>query len=102
MYGHKDRRLNSDTKAMQEYQQLRNESVRIYANRLKGSWKRAGWSLITQEVVLYDMAWAGLRHALKMKVRPWISSGKNRFHTLDQLLDCAAASEFKTDDKKPG
>jgi len=28
------------------------------------------------EVVLYDMAWAGLRHALKMKVRPWISTGK--------------------------
>jgi len=48
------------------------------------------------------MAWAGLRHALKTKVRPWISSGKERFDTLDQLFDCAAASEFKPDDKKPG
>jgi hypothetical protein len=54
------------------------------------------------EVVLYDMAWASLRHALKTKVRPWISSGKDRFNTLDQLFDCAAASEFKPDDKKPG
>jgi hypothetical protein len=102
MYGDKDRRLNSATKAMQEYQQLPNESVRIYANRLKANWRRAGWSLITHEVVLYDMAWAGLRHALKTKVRPWISSGKDRFDTLDQLFDCAAASEFKPDDKKPG
>jgi len=48
------------------------------------------------------MAWAGLRHALKTKVRPWIPSGKERFDTLDQLFDCAAASEFKPDDKKPG
>jgi hypothetical protein len=48
------------------------------------------------------MALAGLRHALKAKVRPWISTGKDRFDTLDQLFDCAAASEFKPDDKKPG
>jgi hypothetical protein len=54
------------------------------------------------EVVLYDMAWVGLRHALKTKVRPRISTGKDRFDTLDQLFDCAAASEFKLDDKKPG
>jgi len=102
MYGDKDRRLNSATKAMQEYQQLPNESVRIYANRLKANWRRAGWSLITHEVVLYDMAWAGLWHVLKTKVRPWISSRKDRFDTLDQLIDCAAASEFKPDDKMPG
>jgi hypothetical protein len=54
------------------------------------------------EVVLYDMVWAGLRHALKTKVRAWISSGKDRFDTLDQLFHCAAASEFKPDDNKPG
>jgi len=41
-------------------------------------------------------------NALKTKVRPWISSGKDRFDTLDQLFDCAAALEFKPDDKKPG
>jgi hypothetical protein len=102
MYGHKDRRLNSGTKAMQGYQQLPNEAVRVYANRLKANWRRAAWNLITHEVVLYDMVWAGLRHTLKMKVRPWISSGKDRFDTLDQLFDCATASEFKLDDKKPG
>jgi len=102
MYGDKDRRLNSATKAMQEYQQLPNESVRAYANRLKPNWRRASWSLITHEVILYDMAWARLGHTLKMKVRPWISSGTDRFDTSDRLFDCAAVSEFKPDDKKPG
>jgi len=102
MYQDKDRRLNSATKAMQEYQQLPNESVRIDTNRLKANWRRASWSFITHEVVLYVMAWAGPRHALPTKVRPWISSGEDRFDTLDQLFDCAVASEFKPDDKKPG
>jgi hypothetical protein len=37
-----------------------------------------------------------------MKVRPWISSGRDRFDTLHQLFDCAAASEFTPDHKKPG
>jgi hypothetical protein len=87
---------------MQKYQQLPNEAVRVYANCLKANWRRAGWNLITHKLVLYDMAWTGRRHALKMKVRPWISSGKDRFDTLDQLFDCALASEFKPDDKKPG
>jgi hypothetical protein len=54
------------------------------------------------EVVLYDMAWAGLRHPLMTKFRPWISSGKDRFDTLDQLFDCAAALQFEPADKKPG
>jgi hypothetical protein len=49
-----------------------------------------------------DMAWAGLRHALKTQVRPWIFSRKDRSNILDQLLDCAAASEFKPDDTTPG
>jgi len=53
------------------------------------------------EVVLYDMAWVGLKHALKMNARPSISSGKDRFDTLDQLFNCRAASEFKLDNKKP-
>jgi len=44
----------------------------------------------------------GLRHALKMKVRPSISSRKDRLDTFNQLFDCTAASEFKPDDKKPG
>jgi hypothetical protein len=46
-----------------------------------------------------DLALAGLHHALQMKVRPWISSGKELFTTLDQRFDCAAASKFKLDDK---
>jgi hypothetical protein len=101
MYGDKDRHHNSATKAMHEYQQLPNESVRTYANRLQANWRGAGWSLITHEVVLYDMAWVGLWHTRKKKVRPWISSGKDRFDTLDQLFHCVAASEFKPDEKKP-
>jgi len=102
MYGVKDRCLNSSTKAMQEYQQLPNKAVRVYANCLKVNWSRASWNLITHELVPYDMAWAGLRPTLKMKVRPLISSSKDRFDTLDQLFDSAAASEFKPNNKKPG
>jgi hypothetical protein len=86
---------------MQEYQQLPNESVRIYANRLKSNWRTPGCSLIPEEVVLYDMAWAGVQHALKTKVRPWISRGKDRFDTLNQHFNCAVASEFKPDVKMP-
>jgi len=70
MYQDKDGHLNSAMKAMQEYQQLSNEAVRVYTNCLKANWRRAGWNLIMHEVVLYDMAWAGLRHALETKVRP--------------------------------
>ena len=54
MYGDKDRRFNSATTAMQVYQPLPNESVRVYANSLKANWRRAGRNLITHEVVLYD------------------------------------------------
>jgi len=86
---------------MQEYQQLPNESVRIYANRLKTNWRRAGRSLIMHEVVLYLMAWVGLSQTPKTKGRPWISSGKDRFDTLNQLFNCAAASEFKLHNMKP-
>jgi hypothetical protein len=42
MNGDKDRHLNSATKGMKQYQQLPNESVRIYANRLKANRTRAG------------------------------------------------------------
>jgi len=87
---------------MQKYEQLPNEAVRVYANRLTANWRRAGWNLITQEVVLYDMAPTVLWYPLKRKVRPWIYSGRDRFDTLDQLFDCAVALEFKLDDKKPG
>jgi hypothetical protein len=102
MYCDKGRHLTSATKAMQEYQQLPNEEGRVYANRVESNWKRAGWNLITHEEVLYNMSWAGLQHALNTKVKPCISSGKDRFDTIDHLFDCAAASEFKQDDKKPG
>jgi hypothetical protein len=101
MYRDKERCLNSATKTMQEYQQLPNAAVRVYANRLKANWRRAGWNQITHEVVLYDMARAGVRHALKTKVRPRISSDIDRFDTLPQLFDYVAASVFQPDDKKP-
>ena len=52
MYRDRDRHPNSATKAMQEYHQLPNESVQVYANRLKANWRRAGWNLIMHEVVL--------------------------------------------------
>jgi hypothetical protein len=54
------------------------------------------------EVVLYGMSCAGLRYTLMAKVRPWITSGKEMFDTLDQLFDRVVASEFKSEDKSPG
>jgi len=102
MNGDTDRSVNSAAKAIQEYQQLPNESVQIYTNRLKANWRTAGRNLISQKVFLYDMAWAGLLHVLKTKGRPSISSGKIIFDKLNPLLDCAAASVFKPDEKTPG
>jgi len=102
MYGHTDKSHNSATKALKEYQQLPDEAVQVYTNRLQANWRIVGCNRITNEVVLYDVAWAALRHALKTKDSPWISSAKDRFDTLGQLFDYAVASEFKPDDKKPG
>jgi hypothetical protein len=101
MYKDNDSCLNSATKSMLEYQLLPNQSVRIYANCLKGNWRRAGGNLITHEVIVCDIAWVGLPHTLKMKVSPWISSSNDRFNTIDQLFDCAAASVFQPDIKMP-
>jgi len=63
---------------------------------------RAGWTQITCKVVLYDLALAGLRHALQMIITPWISTGNNKSEKVDQLLDCAGSSQFKPNDKMPG
>jgi hypothetical protein len=94
LYRDKERRLNSAMEAMQEYEQLPNAAVRVYANRLKANWRRAGWNQITHEVIIYGMARAGVPHALKTNVRPRISSDKDRFDKLPQLFDCVAASVF--------
>jgi hypothetical protein len=94
------RRLTSATNAMQQYQALPNEVVRVYANRLKANWRKDGWNQI--KVVQYDMACAGLQHAHHMNVRPWISSGIDKLDVLDKFFHFAVASEFKLDDKKPG
>lgn len=102
MFRDNDRFLNSAMTTMQENQQLPNESVREYCNCLNANWRRAGRSLIAHQVVLYDMVWAGLWHALMMKVKPWISRGKDRFNRLDHLFDCVAALELNLHDKIPG
>ena len=47
------------------------------------------------------MALEGLHHTLKTKVRSWISSRKDRFDTLEQLFNCAVASQVKPDNKTP-
>ena len=68
MYGDKDRRLKSAMKAMQDYQQLSNGSVRVYANLMKANCRRAGWNQSTHDDVLHDIARSGLRHVLKKKL----------------------------------
>jgi hypothetical protein len=102
MYGDKDRPLNSAMKAMQEYQQISNESVRVYADQMKANWRRAGWNQIMHDVVLYNMAWSGLRHAVKTKVRAWIQKDNDLSERLDELFDCAAALESKPEEKQRG
>jgi len=52
MYEDKDQWLNSAMKSMQEYHQFSNKSVRVYTNRMRANWRRAGWNLITHNVVL--------------------------------------------------
>jgi len=52
--------------------------------------------------VQFDIPRAGLCHTLTAKVRPWISSGKDRFDTLDQLNNFEAASEFILDNENSG
>ena len=57
--------------------------------------------MITHNVVLYNMASSGLRHARTMRVRQWIPKNHNSFETLDELFDCAAATESKPEEKMP-
>jgi hypothetical protein len=92
VYGDKDRRRVGVITLMQKYIQLRQESVRAYANRVKANWKQAGWNLQKNEEVLYDIAWAALRNSLKNNVGPR-TPACGRFDTLDEFLDKAAASE---------
>jgi hypothetical protein len=87
MYGDKDRGLNAAMKAMEEFQPLSNESVRVYAHRIKANWGRGGWYLVMHDVVLNDMAWLELGNAMITKVTPWITKYKDSFETLDKLLD---------------
>lgn len=76
---------------MQEYVKLPQELVRAYANHVKPSWRQAGWNLLKLEVVLYDIARAGLPDSLKNKVGP-MSPGCRRVDSLDEFFDKATAS----------
>lgn len=92
-----NRYLNSVMKAIKEYQQQPNISVRVYTNCLKANMKIAGWSIITHEVVWYNMPWVGLKHALRTNIRLWICSAKVWFDMVNQLLDSSVALEFVLD-----
>jgi len=69
---------------------------------VKAIWKRAGRNLMMGEVVQCDLGWAGLPHAHRTKVRLWISSGKDKFDSFDQLFDFAAAVQFKPHQTQSG
>jgi len=77
---------------MQEYIQHAQESVRAYANHVKGNCGQAGWNQQRHEEVLYNIARAGLRNSLKDKVGPRMPAA-GRFDTLDEIFDNAVASE---------
>jgi len=80
------------SRLMQELMQLLQELVRAYANHLKANWRQAGWNLQKHKEFLYDIAWAGLCNSLKYKVGLMMPTC-DRFDTLDEFLNTAAASE---------
>ena len=65
---------------MQEYEQLPNQSVRVYANRLKGKRRRAGWNLTMHFRQKSDLgsppAKTSLTHSTNSSTvrRPWCSN----------------------------
>jgi len=92
VYGDNDQRRVAVITLMQEYIQLPQESVTVYANRVKANWRQGGWNLQKHEEVLYDIACAGPHNSLKNKVGP-MTPACCRFDSLDELFHKAAASE---------
>jgi hypothetical protein len=99
MYGGKDRKLNVAMKCMTDFVQGPNEQVRVYANRIKGNCRAAGW-LPQDNKNLYEIASSGLRREHKSKIKP-LTLKNGRFDSMEEVFDRAADSEVQPDGKKP-
>ena len=92
VYRNENRRRVEVITRMQEYTQLAQESVKVYANRVKANSRQAGWNLQKHDEVLYNIAYTALRNSLKNKVRPMTPSCSS-VDTWDELFDKAESSE---------
>jgi hypothetical protein len=106
MYGDKDWRFNAAEKAFLECIQGQapadsKEIVRDFANRIRTNWREAGWEEKDHQGILYDLAWTGLRPAIKARVKPLADEETGRFETIDQLFDKASRAETKYIPPKP-
>jgi hypothetical protein len=100
MYGDKDWRFNAAEKAYLECIQGQapadtKETVRDFANRIRTNWREAGWEEKANQGMLYDLAWTGLRPAIKARIKPLADEETGRFDTIDQLFDKASRAETK-------
>jgi hypothetical protein len=103
VYGDRDRQLNAALVAVGEITQGyhdSDESVRDFESRTRSNWRDSGWHMNEEDDdsaesrILYDLAWAGLRPAIRMRIRPF--AGKNgRFDTLEKLFEKAHEVEIK-------
>jgi hypothetical protein len=106
MYGDKDWRFNAAEKAFLECVQGQapadtKETVRDFANRIRTNWREAGWDEKDHQSILYDLAWTGLRPAIKARVKPLAEEETGRFDSIDQLFDKASRAETKYIPPKP-
>jgi len=100
MYGDPDRQLDASTRAYVEYAQGAldsNETVKSYSNRLRSTWREAGWKVDQKDAhqILYDMVWAGLRPGIKARVKPFTGE-TGRFSSIDELFKRARDVEIKS------
>jgi len=100
MYGDPDRQLDPSTQARAEYMQGAldpNETVKAYSNRLRSTWREAGWKADHKDAhqILYDIIWAGLRPGIKARVKPFTGE-TGRFSSIDELFKRARDVEIKS------
>lgn len=94
LYGDNDRVLNSLCKAFEECRQghhEKEETVRMYAQRLKALWREAE---LTDPHTQYGMTWYGLHTSLKRRIKP-LAQQNGRFANVEELFNKASAAEVE-------
>jgi hypothetical protein len=70
------------------------ETVRVYANRLRSLWRKAEWDKVQNHHVLYDQLWVGLHPSIKARVKPPATGLNGGFNSIDKLIDKAADTQI--------